>query len=59
MNRYYFNLCGFVSNRLCFATGTRCAKDTVCLIKKMGLESWAKDKATAVNETYFNKWWSL
>ncbi len=25
----------------------------LCLIKKMGLESWAKDKAKSVAETYF------
>jgi hypothetical protein len=25
----------------------------LCLIKKMGLEEWAKDKAKAVEETYF------
>ena len=25
----------------------------LCLIKKMGLESWAKDKAKKVKETYF------
>lgn len=26
----------------------------LCLIKKMGLERWAKDKAAQVKETYFN-----
>ncbi|MCP4349489.1 MAG: DUF3795 domain-containing protein [Desulfobacterales bacterium] len=31
----------------------------LCLIKKMGLESWAKNKAASVSETYFHKWWSL
>jgi len=31
----------------------------LCLIKKMGLESWAKNKAAAVHETYFHKWFSL
>ncbi len=31
----------------------------LCLIKKMGLEAWAKEKAADVKETYFHKWWSL
>ena len=31
----------------------------LCLIKKMGLESWAKEKAAAVHESYFHKWFRL
>lgn len=31
----------------------------LCLIKKMGLENWAREKAALVKETYFTKWWSL
>lgn len=31
----------------------------LCLIKKMGLESWAKDKARSVKETYFKEAWRL
>ncbi|MCD4848266.1 MAG: DUF3795 domain-containing protein [Candidatus Aegiribacteria sp.] len=31
----------------------------LCLIKKMGLESWAKDKAKSVQETYFKKAWKI
>ena len=31
----------------------------LCLIKKMGLEEWAKNKAKNVKETYFNKAWKL
>ena len=31
----------------------------LCLIKKMGLESWAKDKANSVNETYFKGKWKF
>ncbi len=31
----------------------------LCLIKKMGLESWARDKAKSVKETYYNKTWKL
>ena len=31
----------------------------LCLIKKMGLESWAKDKAKSVKETYFKEAWKL
>jgi len=31
----------------------------LCLIRKMGLEEWAKHKAARVRETYFHKWWSL
>jgi hypothetical protein len=31
----------------------------LCMIKKMGLESWAETKAAKVRETYFNKPWSL
>ncbi|HBF42844.1 MAG TPA: hypothetical protein DDW42_04300 [Desulfobacteraceae bacterium] len=31
----------------------------LCLIKKMGLESWAKKKAKSVNETYFKGKWKL
>jgi hypothetical protein len=31
----------------------------LCLIRKMGLEEWAKDKAGSVKETYFNKKWTL
>jgi hypothetical protein len=26
----------------------------LCLIRKMGLESWAKTKSKSVGETYFN-----
>ena len=32
---------------------------SLCLIKKMGLEEWAKSKAAEVREVYFNKPWSL
>ncbi|MFC1999032.1 DUF3795 domain-containing protein [Chloroflexota bacterium] len=31
----------------------------LCLIKKMGLENWAKNKAAAVHKDYFHKWFSL
>ena len=31
----------------------------LCLIKKMGLESWAEEKAKEVKETYFTKEWKL
>ncbi len=31
----------------------------LCLIKKMGLETWAKDKAKDVKDTYFTKEWVL
>ena len=31
----------------------------LCIIKKMGLESWAKDKAKSVKETYFKEAWKL
>jgi hypothetical protein len=31
----------------------------LCLIKKMGLEEWAKSKAKAVKDTYFNGTWKL
>lgn len=31
----------------------------LCLIKKMGLEKWAEDRASDVRNTYFNKPWSL
>ena len=31
----------------------------LCLIKKMGVESWAKEKAATVLKTYFGKWFSL
>ena len=31
----------------------------LCLIKKMGLEKWAEEKAGKVRETYFTKWWTL
>ncbi len=31
----------------------------LCLIKRMGLEEWAKSKAGQVRETYFTKWWTL
>lgn len=31
----------------------------LCLIQKMGLEHWAKDKAAAVHERYFHKWFKL
>jgi hypothetical protein len=31
----------------------------LCLIKKMGLESWAKEKAKSVKSTYFKKPWKL
>ncbi|MFC2014619.1 DUF3795 domain-containing protein [Chloroflexota bacterium] len=31
----------------------------LCLIKKMGLASWAKNKAAAVREDYFHKWFTL
>ena len=31
----------------------------LCLIKKMGLEAWAKDKAQSVKKTYFKGNWKL
>ena len=31
----------------------------LCLIKKMGLESWARDKAKSVKEVYFTGKWKL
>jgi hypothetical protein len=31
----------------------------LCLIKKMGLESWAKNKAKKVKHTYFHDKWTL
>lgn len=31
----------------------------LCLIKKMGLEEWARQKAGQVRRTYFHKWWTL
>ena len=31
----------------------------LCMIKKMGLDSWAINKAAAVREDYFHKWFSL
>ena len=31
----------------------------LCLIKKMGLDSWAENKAAHVREDYFHKWFSL
>jgi len=31
----------------------------LCLIKKLGLESWAKDKAKSVKEVYFTGKWKL
>ena len=31
----------------------------LCLIKKMGLESWAKDKAKSVRDVYFSGKWKL
>ena len=31
----------------------------LCLIKKMGLESWAKDKAHSVKKEYFTGKWKL
>ncbi len=31
----------------------------LCLIRKMGLERWAEEKALRVRETYSTKWWSL
>ena len=31
----------------------------LCLINKMGLESWAASKASEVRETYFTKPWTL
>ncbi len=31
----------------------------LCLIKKMGLEKWAKEKAASVKENYFFKWFRL
>lgn len=31
----------------------------LCLIKKMGLESWAVNKARSVSETYFTGKWKL
>ena len=31
----------------------------LCLIKKMGLESWAQDKAKSVKDTYFRGKWKI
>lgn len=31
----------------------------LCLIKKMGLETWAKDKARSVRNVYFSEKWKL
>jgi hypothetical protein len=31
----------------------------LCLIKKMGVETWAREKAGQVRETYFHRWWTL
>ena len=31
----------------------------LCLIKKLGLESWAKDKSKYIRERYFKKPWKL
>lgn len=31
----------------------------LCLIKKMGLEKWAKEKAKQVKEDYFHKEWEM
>ena len=31
----------------------------LCLIKKMGLENWAREKAAQVREKYNFGWWSL
>ena len=31
----------------------------LCLIKKMGLEKWAHEKAASVRDTYFHTAWSL
>jgi hypothetical protein len=31
----------------------------LCLIKKMGLEKWAKTKASEVRKIYFTKPWTL
>jgi hypothetical protein len=31
----------------------------LCLIKKMGLEAWAKDKAKSVKKTYFKEKWKI
>lgn len=31
----------------------------LCLIKKLGVESWAKDKAKSVREVYFTGKWRL
>ncbi|MCF8099375.1 MAG: DUF3795 domain-containing protein [Desulfarculaceae bacterium] len=31
----------------------------LCLIKRMGLEKWATEKAAEVRQTYFHKWWTL
>jgi len=31
----------------------------LCLIKKMGLEAWAEEKAGKVKDTYFNGEWKL
>lgn len=31
----------------------------LCLIHKMGLENWAKSKASMVRDTYFTKPWTL
>lgn len=31
----------------------------LCLIKRLGIEKWAEEKAAEVKETYFNKPWTL
>ena len=31
----------------------------LCLIKRMGVEKWAQEKAGLVRQTYFYKWWTL
>ena len=31
----------------------------LCLIKKMGIEKWAKDKAKSVKDTYFKEKWKI
>jgi hypothetical protein len=31
----------------------------LCLIKKLGLETWAEEKAKDIKETYFNGIWKL
>lgn len=31
----------------------------LCLIKKMGVEVWARDKARSVKETYFKGKWKM